>query len=97
MGAALVGLVRGATARGRVDPGLAADFAASWVAPLVDALAFRASEPGFPVDPERGVLRVLVRRLLRGTTPPPPPSEEGGAGPREALRVAPTQSPRPPA
>ena len=67
--AALADLLRAATARGQVDPGLDADLAASWVVSLVDALYFRAGEPGFDVDRERAVLRVLVLRFLRAGEP----------------------------
>ncbi|CRK58717.1 COG1309: Transcriptional regulator [Alloactinosynnema sp. L-07] len=62
----LAELVERAVAAEVIDPGFAADTAATWLAALVDGLFNRiAVDPDFSPKRERKTLRLLVERMLR--------------------------------
>ena len=62
-------LVARAVEAGRIDPGVPARAAGSWVAALIDALISRASlDPDLDLPAEQGILRVILVRFLRPVT-----------------------------
>ncbi|OXM51091.1 TetR/AcrR family transcriptional regulator [Amycolatopsis alba] len=72
---ALVGLVTRAVEAGRIDPGLDAKTAASWLVALIDAPLSRVIlEPDLDPAAELAVMRVLISRFLRPVLPISPPA-----------------------
>ncbi|SDI87081.1 DNA-binding transcriptional regulator, AcrR family [Actinokineospora alba] len=64
--AGLAALVERATAAGRIEPGVDADTAATWLTVLVDGLFNRvAVDPSFAPKRERETLRQVVARVLQ--------------------------------
>jgi AcrR family transcriptional regulator len=69
--AAVAAVIRRGTRSGRLDPGIGAEHAASWVMALIGSLyTGAATDPGFAPDEQLPVLRLILRRFLRAAPEP---------------------------